>query len=172
MRNALLALLAISPAHGYELKQAFEERFGAAWPPVNIGQVYVTLQRLHRDGLVAGAEVEQTDRPNKTVYQLTPAGRKELETWFTTPSAVPRLRDDFVTRVLLAGATGMADPLGLINEQRTLYLRAIRQLSEVPFEAGREVLSGLLVEGATLHLEADLKWLDRCEELFREGSIE
>jgi DNA-binding PadR family transcriptional regulator len=172
MRNALLALLAIAPAHGYELKQAFEERFGAAWPPVNIGQVYVTLQRLHRDGLVAGAEVEQSDRPNKTVYQLTAEGRKELESWLATPSAAPRLRDDFVTRVLLAGATGMADPIELIAEQRTLYMRAIRQLTGTEFEAGQEVLSGLLVEGATLHLEADLKWLDRCEELFREGSIQ
>ncbi|MGH2632205.1 MAG: PadR family transcriptional regulator [Tepidiformaceae bacterium] len=172
MRNALLALLAISPAHGYELKQAFEERFGAAWPPINIGQVYVTLQRLQRDGLVAGVEVEQSDRPNKTVYEPTQAGREELAAWFAAPSAVPRLRDDFVTRVLLAGATGMADPLDLINEQRAFYLRAIRQLTEAPFEAAREVLSGLLVEGATLHLEADLKWLDRCEELIREGSIQ
>lgn len=172
MRNALLALLAISPAHGYELKQAFEEHFGAVWPPINIGQIYVTLQRLERDGLVQGTQIEQSDRPNKTVYEVTEKAIAELEQWFATPSAAPRLRDDFVTRVLLARATGMAEPLDLIEEQRGVYLRAIRQLAEAPIEPGREVLAGLLVEGATFHLEADLKWLDRCEELIREGRIQ
>jgi DNA-binding PadR family transcriptional regulator len=92
MRHALLALLAGGPAHGYELKQAFERQFGAIWPPVNIGQVYMTLQRLERDGLIAGQAVAQRDRPNKMVYELTGAGKEELLTWLVTPAGPARLR--------------------------------------------------------------------------------
>ncbi len=74
MRQPLLALLAKEPAHGYELKLALEQTFGQAYPSPNIGQIYVTLKRLEQDGLVRSQDVEQDSRPNKKVYELTPAG--------------------------------------------------------------------------------------------------
>jgi len=169
MKHPLLALLALGPTHGYELKQAFQERFGAAWPQINAGQIYVTLQRLEKDGLITGREVQQPDRPNKTVYSLTPRGTAELQRWFDAPAPVPRLRDDFVTRVVLAQATAMADPGALIEQQRATYLRALRQLADVPTGGNHHLLAALLVEGASLHIEADLKWLDRCEDLLGKG---
>ena len=106
----LLALLAKEPAHGYELKMLLEQIFGEAYPSPNIGQIYVTLQRLERDGLVASQDVVQQTRPNKRVYELTEAGRAAL-----------------------ASAT----------------------------EPG---VARLLIEGAILHLQADLDWLERCQE--------
>ena len=181
MREALLSILALRPCHGYELKHEFERRFGVVSPPLNIGQVYMTLQRLERDGLIVGDQVEQPDRPNKTVYALTAAGRRQLDLWFAAPAVAPRLRDDFITRVLLAQETGFADPFELIDRQRDAYLRNLRQLQDLSLDAAgdggagnspdgpRGALSGLLVEGASLHVEADLKWLDRCEELLRGG---
>jgi len=76
VRQHLLALLAKEPAHGYELKLALEQTFGAAYPSPNIGQIYVTLKRLEADGLVRSQDVAQTTRPNKRVYELTPVGRE------------------------------------------------------------------------------------------------
>nr|BFE87074.1 hypothetical protein GCM10020093_096750 [Planobispora longispora] len=87
VRLFLLALLAKEPAHGYELKQALEQIFGSAYPSPNIGQIYVTLGRLEKDGLVRAVDVEQTNRPNKKVYYLTAAGRES-----STPGPTSRPR--------------------------------------------------------------------------------
>src|SRR3972149_6645677 len=110
MKYPLLALLAAGPAHGYELKQTFEARFGAVSPPVNIGQVYTTLGRLERDGLVRGFEVRQSGRPDKHVFELTDAGRGALAQWIDEPSRAPRLRDDFFLKLTLSSLTGIAAP--------------------------------------------------------------
>ena len=87
MRFPLLALLANGPAHGYELKQAMEQQFGSVLPPLNAGQIYTTLSRLERDGLVDDDAVAQNGRPNKRVYRLTEAGRMELRGWVADADA-------------------------------------------------------------------------------------
>ena len=161
MRFPLLALLAQGPAHGYELKQAIEQRFGAVLPPLNAGQIYTTLSRLERDGLVDDDAVAQNGRPNKRVYRLTDAGHAELRGWVADATPAARLKDDFFVKLVLARAAGIADPLELINRQRGAYLQALRELDDV---ATGDDVSALLVEGAALHLEADLKWLDLCEQ--------
>ena len=162
MRFPLLALLANGPAHGYELKQAMEQQFGSVLPPLNAGQIYTTLSRLERDGLVNDDPVAQNGRPNKRVYQLTEAGRMELRGWVADATPAARLRDDFFVKLVLARAAGIADPLELIDRQRGAYLQALRELDDVA--TGDDEISALLVEGAALHLEADLKWLDLCEQ--------
>jgi len=113
VRQPLLALLAKEPAHGYELKLALEQTFGQAYPSPNIGQVYVTLKRLEQDGLVRSQDVEQTTRPNKRVYELTPAGREALSTWVDEPSDGPRIRDEFFVKLILAPMAGLADRIEL-----------------------------------------------------------
>lgn len=92
MRLALLALLAKGPAHGYQLKRALEDLLGAAYPQPNIGQIYVTLGRLEKSGLIEGEDVAQEARPNKRTYQLTPAGREAVAAWFEEPTDEPRVR--------------------------------------------------------------------------------
>ena len=161
MRFPLLALLANGPAHGYELKQAMEQQFGSVLPPLNAGQIYTTLSRLERDGLVDDDPVAQNGRPNKRVYQLTEAGRMELRGWVADATPAARLRDDFFVKLVLAPAAGIADPLELIDRQRAAYLQALRELDDA---ATGDDVSALLVEGAALRLEADLKWLDLCEQ--------
>lgn len=89
MRPLLMALLAKEPAHGYELKQALEQIFGNAYPSPNIGQIYVTLGRLEKDGLVRVVDVEQSNRPNKKVYYLTAAGRRASTRGWTNPPRDP-----------------------------------------------------------------------------------
>ena len=167
MRFPLLALLAGGPAHGYELKQAMEQQFGAVLPPLNAGQIYTTLSRLERDGLVTDDAVAQNGRPNKRVYRLTDKGRLELSGWVADSTPQPRLKDDFFIKLVLARAAGIADPHELIDRQRTAYLQALRDLDDV---ATHDETAALLVEGAALHLEADLKWLDLCERRMTNGS--
>src|SRR5689334_19681099 len=162
MKYPLLALLSRQPAHGYELKQALEQRFDGVLPPLNAGQIYTTLQRLERDGLVEADQIAQSDRPNKRVYALTDAGRAALQQWIETPSSGARLKDEFFMKLALAGM--IADPQALIDRQRRTYLQALRDLDRLAGNGGSDGMSRLLVEGAALHLEADLKWLDLCEQ--------
>src|SRR5829696_7374715 len=115
MRFPLLALLANGPAHGYELKQAMEQQFGSVLPPLNAGQVYTTLSRLERDGLVDDDAVAQDGRPNKRVYRLTDAGRAELGDWVRNSTPATRLKDDFFIKLILARAARIAEPLELID---------------------------------------------------------
>src|SRR3954466_14050754 len=126
MRLPLLALLANGPAHGYELKLAMEQRFGAVLPPLNAGQIYTTLARLERDGLVDDDAVAQNGRPNKRVYRLTERGRAELGQWVADHTPATRLKDDFFIKLVLARSARIADPLELIDRQRAAYLQALR----------------------------------------------
>ncbi|WP_354637659.1 PadR family transcriptional regulator [Kitasatospora camelliae] len=164
MRLPLLALLARQPAHGYELKQALEQTFGAAYPRANIGQVYVTLGRLEKSGLIEGQDVAQDGKPDKRVYAITDAGRAEVATWFAEPTEGPKVRDDFYVKLVLAPETELADRLTLINNQRRHYLNVIRGLNRMAAEERGNRISQLLIEGAVLHLQADLDWLERCQE--------
>ena len=166
MRYPFLALLARRPAHGYELKQELEARFGALLPAINAGQIYTTLGRLERDGLVRGRGVAQDGRPNKRVYELTEEGRRTLAEWVETPAPGVRVKDEFFMKLVLAGATGVADPKALIDRQRREYLQSLRDLDRLAagVSANGDPAALLLVEGAALHLRADLEWLDLCEQ--------
>ncbi|WP_030206556.1 PadR family transcriptional regulator [Streptomyces sp. NRRL S-87] len=165
MRLPLLALLTRGPAHGYELKQDLEKLLGAAYPQPNVGQIYVTLGRLEKSGLIEGEDVEQAGRPNKRTYRLTDAGREAVQAWFEDTAEEPRVRDEFFMKLALAPRSGMADPVALINKQRRQYLNTMRDLSKLAAAEDRDnKISQLLIEGAMLHLQADLDWLERCQE--------
>ncbi|MET9534923.1 MULTISPECIES: PadR family transcriptional regulator [unclassified Streptomyces] len=169
MRLPLLALLARGPAHGYELKQDLEQLLGAAYPQPNVGQIYVTLGRLEKSGLVESEEVEQSGRPNKKIYHLTDAGREALHAWYEETAEEPRVRDEFFMKLALATTTGIADRITLINKQRRQYLNTMRGLSKLAAAENRDHrISHLLIEGAMLHLQADLDWLERCQEELEE----
>ncbi|MEU7279979.1 PadR family transcriptional regulator [Streptomyces sp. NPDC045431] len=169
MRLPLLALLARGPAHGYELKQDLEQLLGAAYPPTNVGQVYVTLGRLEKSGLIEGEEIAQESRPNKKIYRLTDAGQEALRAWFEETADEPRVRDEFFMKLALAPRTGLADQIALINRQRREYLNTMRNLSKLAATEDRDNrIAHLLIEGAMLHLQADLDWLERCQEELEE----
>jgi DNA-binding PadR family transcriptional regulator len=160
MRHLFLALLAARPAHGYELGSALEHRFGSLLPSLNAGQIYTTLARLERDGLVRGTDVAGDSR-GKRVYDLTTAGRDVLATWLNEPIPGARLRDEFFMKLVLASGAGLVSAKALIDRQRREYLQSLRDLG---VHAGtNDPVAALLVEGAALHLEADLRWLDLCE---------
>ncbi len=166
MRYPILALLAERPAHGYELKQAFDDRFGAVWPPINVGQIYNTLSALERDGLVKGQEVPQRGAPPRRVYELTDEGRGALKEWVTAPSSNPTLKEESIVKLVLAHVAGVADPMTLIDQQRQEYFRAVRELNELAARQDNDAPAKLLIGGASLYIEALLRWMDMCEEEF------
>jgi len=168
MRNAILALLAAGAAYGYELKQMLDRLFEAVWPPINIGQIYTTLQRLERDGLVESGTVFQERRPDRVVYQITAAGKQTLVDWFNTPVSSPRLRDDLFMKLVLAKRSGAVDPIELVRSQSEQYFRALGDVEALSVreegDSGR--MHQLLIEGLALHLQADIRWLELWEETF------
>src|SRR6187455_1531228 len=102
VRHALLALLSEGPKYGLQLGQEFEAGTGEVWP-LNVGQVYTTLQRLERDGFVESDGSGSGTAKTQNAYTITPAGADELRTWLLTPSdVVPPPRDELVMKVLVA----------------------------------------------------------------------
>jgi len=163
VREGLLALLNEGPRHGYQLKTEFETVTGGVWP-LNVGQVYTTLDRLGRDGLVDvdGHEGQKT-------YRLTPAGAAALgEWWHAVPTEDPPPRDELMLKVLMAIEHGAAHARDVITHQRSALLGLLqrhRRERRVPnSEAGGEALAASLVADAlVVRAEADLRWLDLCE---------
>ncbi len=164
IKYLLLGLLAGRPRHGYELKSLFEDLFGGTWP-LNPGQVYMTLQRMEEEGLVTSEVVEQELLPDRRVYSLTEDGRFELKKWTTEPSDGPiRIREEMVAKVLTAIVTSPASTIDLIWSQRRHHLQAIAELRDKKSDTTLSLATRLVLEGAILRAEADLRWLDLCEE--------
>jgi DNA-binding PadR family transcriptional regulator len=168
MKNLLLALLSKEPTHGYDLLQTYENLFSAVLPPLNAGQVYTTLSRLERDGLVSNFSVEQEGKPDKRVYILTDKGRQTLLNWFNEPITGTRLKDNFYLKLMSARLSDLIEPQILIQEQRHQYLQSLHNLNALALlpEIIQDNTKLLLIQGAILHLKADLEWLDLCEEVF------
>ena len=150
-------------AHGYELKQSFEQEFGDLLPALNAGQIYVTLGRLERDGLVVGQAVPGDSR-GKRLYELTEAGRAALAAWIELPVSGRRLKDEFFMKFIVVASTRLAEPKQLLEGQRREYLQSLRDLNALLETNGREPAAELLIEGAILHLRADLEWLELIEQ--------
>ena len=162
IREGLLVLLADGPKHGYRLKGEFEEATGQAWP-LNIGQVYTTLGRLERDGLV---ELDTTDSEGRKVYRLTKAGRAEVRDWLTRP-VDHRLdaRDELSMKLLLTLFAGVADPLAVVDTQRAATMTALQDLHRLKQETDPDDLPWLLhLDRLILRAEAELRWLDLVED--------
>jgi DNA-binding PadR family transcriptional regulator len=168
MRDVILSLLAKEPAHGYELRQRLVNALGPAGGTLNPGQVYVTLSRLERAGLVEAREVAQPSHPDKKVYELTASGRERVMQWLTdlTWSKVAPL--EFHLKLVVAAATRLADPVALIDSQRLELLRELRQLQELALREPPDADGALLLEGASLRLQADIRWLEVCQQRFVE----
>jgi DNA-binding PadR family transcriptional regulator len=164
LKFGILGLLAEQPLHAYSVKARFEDLLGGSWE-VNIGQVYTTIQRLERDGLVEPAE-PRGDR-GRLPYRLTEVGRKALESWLAEPELEPQqLREEIYLKLLLAARVANGDLPALLARQRRVYLQRLKDLAVVEEEArsrGRDDLA-LLYQGALLHTEADLKWVDACAQ--------
>jgi DNA-binding PadR family transcriptional regulator len=162
IRHGLLALLERGTRYGYQLRTEFEQTTGGTWP-LNIGQVYTTLARLERDGLVrALPEADGGQRP----YEITEDGRIELTLWFASPvEQTDRPRDELAIKLALALTTPGVDVRAVVQTQRTATMRQLQELTRLKAgEPGEGDLAWRLVlEAMVFRAEAEVRWLDHCE---------
>ncbi len=168
MKYLFLSLLSKQPTHGYDLLQTYDGFFSSVLPPLNAGQIYTTLSRLERDGLVQKFAVEQVGKPDKQIYQITEAGRQALAEWFTEPLTGARIKDNFYLKLVSAQMSDLAESRHLIDGQRKYYLQRLHDLNSMALQKdiSDDPVKFLLIQGAILHLKADLEWLDFCEGEF------
>jgi DNA-binding PadR family transcriptional regulator len=162
IRQGLLALLVDGPRHGYQLRQEFDSRTGSTWP-LNVGQVYTTLARLSRDGLVE--ETGDGDESHR-LYDLTPGGRAAVAEWFATPVQLPdRPRDELAIKIALAAETPGVDLAAVIQAQRTATVTAMQDYTRLKADADPDADLGwlLILDSLLYQAEAEVRWLDACE---------
>ena len=167
VRNALLGLLEQRPRHGYELRAAFEALIGgeANWN-VRPAQVYATLERLTEAGLIRPRSVTKQGGPEKRIYAPTKAGRKHLRAWLAAETEREPQRDEFFIKLMIALATGGAQPRKLIRDQRTALYRRLHSVTtrRQAIDPRTSLAHVLLLDQAVMHLEADLHWLEMIED--------
>ena len=174
VRHALLALLSEGSKYGLQLREEFEANTGQVWP-LNAGQVYTTLQRLERDGLVAalGDTKELVAGPQKA-YRITEAGSAELAQWLRVPpdlSTPPR--DDLVMKVLIAVRVPGIDVSEVIQAHRRYLLQLMQEWTRLKDDDnGRDVAFALVVDSELFRLDSVIRWLDAAEARLRRALAE
>jgi DNA-binding PadR family transcriptional regulator len=162
VREVLLALLAGEASHGYQLRARLALALGPLAEALNDGQVYVTLRRLEKAGLLRSRRIGQTDRPDRKVYELTPAGRERVTEWLDDTSWPKPAPAEFHLKLVAAAAAGLADPVGIVDRQRRELLVGLGQAQRAALAEPEGSVAVLLLEGVVLRLQADLRWLEAC----------
>ena len=162
VRHALLALLSEGPKYGLRLQQEFEQRTGEVWP-LNVGQVYMTLQRLERAGLVE-SDGENGAGTQKR-FRMTPAGRAELDSWLRTPPGEDTPpRDELVIKVLISLRVPGADVRDIVQVHRRHMIELMQRYWHLKAEAGQDDIALALIADAELfRLEGIVRWLDAAD---------
>jgi DNA-binding PadR family transcriptional regulator len=171
VRHALLALLSEGPKYGLQLREEFEARTGEVWP-LNVGQVYTTLQRLERDGLVESDGAGE-DGPQKG-FRITAAGEEELSGWLRTPpdlSAPPR--DELVMKVLVALRVPGTDVRAVIQVHRRYLVQLMQQWTRLKeAEAESDLGLALVVDAELFRLDSVIRWLDAADGRLKRAAVE
>jgi DNA-binding PadR family transcriptional regulator len=163
VKFGLMALLDQEPMYGYQLRQQFERATGATWP-LNIGQVYTTLARLERDGLVE--PLGPPDDEGRQLYNLTAKGRADLELWFDTPiENDDRPRDELAIKIAMAVTSSGQDAPAVLQKQRTSTMRTLQDLTRLRAQANvdRDMAWLLVLDSMIFRAEAELRWLNHSE---------
>jgi DNA-binding PadR family transcriptional regulator len=159
--HALLALLSEGPKHGLRLQNEFEARTGEVWP-LNVGQVYTTLQRLERDELV---ETDGENDRSRKRYRITPKGDRELAEWLRTPTGlVPPPRDELVIKVLVALRVPGTDVHEVLQVHRRHVIETMQRYTQVKAAAAEgDTALALVADAELFRLEAIVRWLDAAD---------
>ena len=160
VKHGLLALLERGSRYGYQLRAEFEHATGGTWP-LNIGQVYTTLSRLERDGLVRPLpESDGGQRP----YEITAHGQMELSLWFATPiSQSDRPRDELAIKLALALTTPGVNVRDVVQTQRTATMRMLQEYTRLKSDEDSDLAWRLVLDAMIFRAEAEVRWLDHCE---------
>lgn len=166
---SLLAILDEGPAYGLQLRNEFETRTGGVWP-LNVGQVYTTLDRLERDGHV---EMQPEPGPEGSkVFEITAAGRERLGAWFTQPSRTKTpSRDELVLKLIMIAARAPDAVAGVVQAERRAAVETLQEYTRLKRDAADDADLGwlFLVDSLIFQTEARVRWLDSCEERLARG---
>ncbi len=164
-QEVVLAMLAKEPSHGYELRARLRHALGPLGEAMNDGQIYVTLTRLEKTGLVTSERsAGPADRPERRMYELTPDGQQRVADWLGDMSWPRPDLAEFHLKLVAAAAAGLADPVGIVDAQRRELLRRLRDAQRAAMAEPEGSDAALLLEGVVLRLQADLRWLEACEQ--------
>lgn len=168
-QEVVLAMLAKEPSQGYQLRARLGEALGPLGEGLNAGQIYVTLGRLEKAGMVARlGEAGPSDRPDRKVYELTPEGQDRVSEWIAEVSWPKPDLTEFHLKLIAAAQAGLADPIGIVDAQRRELLRRLRDAQRAAMDEPPGSDAGLLLEGIVLRLQADLRFLEACERSWTE----
>jgi DNA-binding PadR family transcriptional regulator len=163
-QEVVLAMLAKEPSHGYELRARLKQALGPVGEDLNAGQIYVTLTRLEKAGLVTAASAPGvSDRPDRKVYELTAAGQHRVAEWLAEISWPRPDLTEFHLKLIAAAAARLGDPIAIVDAQRRELLRRLRDAQRAELAEPDGSNAALLLEGIVLRLQADLRWLEACE---------
>ena len=165
VRQSLLAILDQGPCYGYQLRAEFDRRTGSTWP-LNVGQIYNTLERLERDGLVSRGE---PDEQGHVYWQITDAGSAEVASWLSSPvERGQATRDELAIKLAVAATLPGIDVAAVIQTQRTASLRQLQTLNRAKFAGGdgspEELAWSLVIDSRIFAAEAEVRWLDHTEQ--------
>ena len=168
-QEVVLAMLAKEPSQGSQLRARLDRALGPLGEAMNAGHIYVQLGRLEKAGFItregAGASL---DRPDRKVYVLTPTGEERVTEWLSEVSWPKPDLAEFHLKLIAAAAAGLADPIGIVDMQRRELLRRLRDAQRTAMAEPDRSDAGLLLEGIALRLQADLRWLEACEQTWTE----
>jgi DNA-binding PadR family transcriptional regulator len=163
---SLLAILADGPSYGLQLRNDFESRTGSIWS-LNVGQVYSTLSRLERDGLVEQRDGDSTEK----LYSITDTGRTRLREWFAIPTqqGAPN-RDELVLKLVMSLGSGEVDPKDVLQAERKAAVQSLQEYTRLKRDADETDLGWFfLLDSLIFQTEARVRWLDACEERLKRG---
>ena len=171
VRHALLALLSEGPKYGLQLREEFEARTGEVWP-LNVGQVYTTLQRLERDGLVESDDAD-SEGPQKA-FRITATGRQELAGWLRTPSDMSSPpRDELVMKILVALRVPGTDVTEVIQVHRRYVVELMQQWTRIKeTEAEFDLSLALVVDAELFRLDSVIRWLDSADARIKRAAAD
>ncbi|HEY5274220.1 MAG TPA: PadR family transcriptional regulator [Acidimicrobiales bacterium] len=171
VQHALLALLSEGPKYGLQLRQEFEESTGEIWP-LNVGQVYTTLQRLERDGFVESDDTEEPGPRNS--FRITESGQQELSTWLSTPPDMTSPpRDELVIKVLSAIKVPGVNVHDVIQVHRRYLVELMQQWTRLKEdEADFDLSFALVVDAELFRLDSVVRWLDSADGRLRRAAVE
>ena len=164
VRQSLLAILDQSPCYGYQLRGEFDARTGGTWP-LNAGQVYSTLDRLERDGLI---ESDGADGEGRVRYSITRAGSEEVAGWLSTPVQRQAARDELAMKLAVAATLPGVPLADIIQVQRSASIATLQDLTRTKAASGppataADLAWSLVVESMIFAAEAEVRWLDHSE---------
>ena len=172
VRHALLAFLSEGPKYGLQLRQEFEENTGEVWP-LNVGQVYTTLQRLERDELIESDDRGEEAGPQKA-FRITESGRTELDAWLSTPSDLTEPpRDELVIKVLSALRVPGVSVHDVIQVHRRYLVELMQQWTRLKEEeADFDLTFALVVDSELFRLDSVVRWLDNADGRLKRAALE